>query len=165
MIYNHDASWSCMIIMHHHDASWSCIIMIYHDPLWAPHDPLWAPHDPLWAPQIWPGGTPQAEKKVLRDAGTQRPEKGVDWQEKKVRKNIKIELNGVARPRFGPILSGNAAGDSPMLLVASELPKTLKNPRKTSWFSASRGDPLITLSGCGCKNQKITEILWHDAAG
>ena len=40
---------------------------------------------------------------------------------------MKIELNGVARPRFGPILvlSGNVAVDFLMLLVASEPSKTL----------------------------------------
>ena len=43
---------------------------------------------------------------------------------------MKSGLNGVARPRFGPILSGNAAGDSPMLLVALEPPKTFKNLMK-----------------------------------
>ena len=44
---------------------------------------------------------------------------------KKGPENTKIELNGVARPRFGPILSGNVAVDSLMLLVAPEPSKTL----------------------------------------
>ncbi len=69
-------------------------------------------------------GLPRQKKKVLRDAGTQRPKKELNFQ-KKSPKNMKSGLNRVARPRFGPILSGNVAVDPLMLLVAPEPPKTL----------------------------------------
>ena len=40
---------------------------------------------------------------------------------------MKSGLNWVAMPRFGAILSGSVAVDSPMLLVALEPPKTLQD--------------------------------------
>ena len=46
-------------------------------------------------------------KKVLRDAGTQRPEKGVKFQKKKVRKNIKSGLNGSKNAQLDAISSAN----------------------------------------------------------
>ena len=57
--------------------------------------------------------------------GAARSLPGLFQQQKKGPENTKIELNGVARPRFGPILSGNVAVDSLMLLVASEPSQTL----------------------------------------
>ena len=65
---------------------------------------------------------------------------------------MKSGLNWVARPRFGPILSGNVAVDSLMLLVASEPPKPTKINEKILMIFSLRVHPLITLSGCGCKN-------------
>ena len=56
--------------------------------------------------------------------GAARSLEGQIQQQKKGPENTKIELNGVARPRFGPILSGNVAVDSLMLLVAPEPSKT-----------------------------------------
>ena len=52
-------------------------------------------------------GLPRQKKKVLRDAGTQRPEKGVKFQKKKVRKNIKSGLNGSRIVQLDAILSAN----------------------------------------------------------
>ena len=68
---------------------------------------------------------PRPDLKLPSRTGGFRAENRLPEQQKKGPENMKSGLNGVARPRFGPILSGNVAVDSLMLLVASEPSKTL----------------------------------------
>ena len=57
--------------------------------------------------------------------------------------NIKSGLNGVAMPRFEPILSGSAAVDSPMAVVALGAPERpqIHPKQRFSCFSGPLGGP------------------------